>query len=110
MIGILMVLVWVFIGTIVYYSLPHLPLGAMGVVNQPILRWQYTLFSMGWTGKLIAFAAYFPAGKYWAIGIAIAALMMLFATIALVAWNWNPKTKSEIIDDLRKQLYELEKN
>lgn len=107
--GLALILGWLLTGSVIYFYLPNAPLSPdMGVYGKPILRWQYTLFCMGWLGKLFAFAAYFVAGKWWAIGIAIAALISLFSTVALVAWNWHPKTKSELIDDLKAKLKELE--
>lgn len=105
----MLVLGWLLIGAVVYFYLPNAPLNpSMGVVGKPILRMQYTLFAMGWIGKFIAGGAYFIAGKWWAIGLAIASLVALFSTVALVAWNWHPKTKSEIIDDMKRKLQELE--
>lgn len=110
MIGSLMILGWILTGIVVYFYLPNAPLSStMGVVGKPILRAQYALFAMGWMGKLFAFASYFIAGKWWAIGICIASLIALFSTAVLAAWNWHPKTNSEIIEDMERKLMELKR-
>lgn len=109
LIGTIITLAWASVGVMIYFGLESIPMPkGLDFSKTKISRLQCALFIAGFLAKFFAFGAYFVAGKWWAIGLCIAALVALFSVFTLGMIFRKIPTREERRQQLLEELKALE--
>ena len=107
--GIVITLAWMSIGILIYFGLESIPMPkGLDFSKTRVSRLQCSLFVAGFLAKFFAFGAYFVAGRWWAIGLCIAALAALFSVFATGVIFRKIPTNEERRQKLLEELKALE--